>query len=384
MQNPTPSPNPTRQAKEKGKGKMVSLSRNSQQTNSTATPIPHPPPQEPKKLSIKERTIILQCEPVSYNKASEIVLRNNINAALLAAESTARIAECKKAYQNTIHLIATANQSARDIPKAAVEAALTKAGIKNFTTRLDLTKKKFLVHGISPEYINGREHPEWQPTDWKTPLPYLHIKHDIESYNTGLSIIESPRWLLKIDKVHDKTVNNTRHIKSSMVITLEGNQTANALHTAAMKKNGSAKIILYGKALHVEPYVDCNAATHCANCQQFGHHAITCRSQSKCRFCGKNHYSSEHACEKDGCTAKAKGCAHRPTKCLNCNNTGHWAGDRECPNYRQAQEIVHQNRQSQLEKKIQRFNLPTPPKASNNLSQQPQGHIIAPPDVMNE
>lgn len=190
-------------------------------------------------------------------------------------------------------------------------------------------------------------------------MPYQHIRSDIEGYNPGVTLLETPRWLLPIDRIHTKTQENIKKTKSSMVITVLGTPPVMELHELVVSGSKNTRISLYRVSLQVQPYIDCNAATHCTNCQQFGHHIIICRNQAKCRHCKGPHFSVKHTYYKTGCSVKGNGCAHFPTKCINCNATGHWAGDQSCPNMIEASEIVQCNKLSQLEKQIRLFN-PTP------------------------
>jgi hypothetical protein len=155
---------------------------------------------------------------------------------------------------------------------------------------------KFIVHGV--------------PLD-VTPEA---VRRDIESiYQRPMG--QTPRWLINPEKIASgKTA-------SSMVITLVGELT--------IKDLGVSSLSIANKNCRLEQYIQFNSATHCHNCQGWGHPKEKCRNATKCSHCSGDHHSSKHPCSTDGCRGGLR-CAHPPMICANCH-APHKATDSACP-----------------------------------------------------
>src|SRR5437588_605067 len=59
-------------------------------------------------------------------------------------------------------------------------------------------------------------------------------------------------------------------------------------------------------------------ATHCSNCQQFGHHSTKCPNPATCRWCTIRHSTGDHSCPTATCRVRGRPCSHLTVRCVNC------------------------------------------------------------------
>jgi len=148
--------------------------------------------------------------------------------------------------------------------------------------------------------------------DFDTEGGMASLKDEVETFNKGLKVVGSPRWL---------TSHSARETKrmGSVVI-------AFATEKEAMQATRS-RLYIAGSSVKTEKLLPFRADTQCSKCQRFGHPESKCRSTYKCRLCAENHPTDLHVCST--CSTRGKRCPHLVAKCCNCND-GHTADSKDC------------------------------------------------------
>ena len=79
----------------------------------------------------------------------------------------------------------------------------------------------------------------------------------------------------------------------------------------------------FGLSLSVQPYV--RKPTMCGKCSKWNHPTKACRSQTRCRYCGRNHLSQQ-------CLNKIRNGEEIEYNCVHCGGK-HSAGNSRCPQH---------------------------------------------------
>lgn len=159
---------------------------------------------------------------------------------------------------------------------------------------------KVIIHGIPTEEFGEGE-------------DLSSISEEISTFNNGLKVIGQPYWITPAE-------NRANQKAGSIVVAFETE--------AQAKQATSRKLIVAGRYLPTEKYLNFTPTTQCHRCQVFGHQESRCRWEAKCQFCAGPHSTKQHACSQ--CRAIGTKCVHLVPKCGNCNGA-HTADSNECP-----------------------------------------------------
>jgi hypothetical protein len=85
-------------------------------------------------------------------------------------------------------------------------------------------------------------------------------------------------------------------------------------------------LFIAGIRARVEYYRAYSTTTLCKKCSGLGYNPDTCKAKPRCKYCGKQHYSSSHYCRQ--CNSN-RPCSHIPAKCSNCPGA-HESGSTDC------------------------------------------------------
>src|SRR5260221_3885039 len=135
-------------------------------------------------------------------------------------------------------------------------------------------------------------------------MPPELLQTELTTFNPGLSLASTPRWLTKPDQRKEKKA-------SSVVIALVGNK--------AQEVAARTRLYAFSATLRIECKLRFGPSTQCAKCQQFGHHTTKCSSAATCRWCAGSHLTGAHTCPTSTCFTNGRPCTHTLAKCANCS-----------------------------------------------------------------
>lgn len=158
---------------------------------------------------------------------------------------------------------------------------------------------KVIIHGIPTAEFPTME-------DLRT------IPEEISTFNQGLKVIGQPYWITPEEK-------RGAQVAGSIVVAFETEEQARQ----AISKN----LIVAGRPLRAEKYMNIPATTQCNQCQGYGHISTKCRWDAKCQFCAGQHNTKQHVCTQ--CNIIGKKCVHLIPKCTNCGEA-HTADKETC------------------------------------------------------
>jgi hypothetical protein len=278
-------------------GKKKKAQRQQQENPKAATPKPY---------ASTDRKIIVHLgkTPEKPNQAATEALYK-VNAALTATEGFAKPPLALARISNNDNTITfTTAPYARNTDYEdklpTIEQAIMDLQPSN--SRIMQRWSKFILHGVPLSAT-----PE-------------SVRKDIEAiYQRPMG--QTPRWLINPERL------NSNKTASSMVITLIGELT--------IKDLGVSSFSIANKVCRLERYIQYNAATHCQNCQGWGHPKEMCKNPTRCCHCSGDHHSTKHPCDTEGCKGGLR-CPHPPMLCVNCH-APHKATDSACPSKAKAQ-----------------------------------------------
>jgi len=128
-----------------------------------------------------------------------------------------------------------------------------------------------------------------------TSLPLESLQQELTTYNPGLVMASTPRWLTKPEQRKDKKA-------SSVVIVLSGNK--------AQDVASRPRLFAFSATLRAERKLRFGPTTQCAKCQKFGHYTNKCNNPPACRWCSSPHLTGAHSCPTSTCSANG---LHVPT-----------------------------------------------------------------------
>jgi hypothetical protein len=156
---------------------------------------------------------------------------------------------------------------------------------------------KFLVHNVPTE------------ADLRA------IKTAIELTYPSLHLAQDPRWLVPEERRLNKT-------SSTIVISLIG--------AIDIKHLGTTSLAICNRMCRINAYFSWTPASHCNNCQGYGHHTKLCKADKPtCALCAQHHATWDHSYPIPTCRAGGA-CIHPPFKCASCG-AAHKANDPLCP-----------------------------------------------------
>jgi hypothetical protein len=141
-------------------------------------------------------------------------------------------------------------------------------------------------------------------------LDTTRLSDMITTYNSGIQVKGTPRWLKKPDP--------DCQTAGSVVLSV-----ATEAEKSECLENG---LFIAGVKARISVYRTFSAKTHCHRCQGYGHDPRTCRRPVTCRLCAGKHHTRDHTCP----ICHEKTCNHR--RCAHCNQE-HAAGSVECESH---------------------------------------------------
>ncbi len=231
------------------------------------------------------------------------VLRDRINEAF------------KNAKLATIPVLATITQS----EKGNTILTTTDQFKAEFLKKNELVWKEFFT------FQNSIQDSFWERVivhdipirDFNHELGMQALKEEIQTFNSGLSFLGSPKWITPREK-------REYQLSGSVILTFQSKEAAQALLR-------NKKIQVAGIQARIEKFQEKKPSFQCLKCLKFGHKS--CPTQ-RCIFCAENHRKTEHKCQK--CGVLGGKCEHLTPKCLNCGQR-HWADSPECELFRNLQ-----------------------------------------------
>lgn len=174
---------------------------------------------------------------------------------------------------------------------------------KNFAPHVIAMKDeawhKVIIHGVPTNEFGQNE-------------DLSSISEEISVFNNGLKIIGQPFWITPEE-------NRKKQQAGSIVVAFETE--------AQAKLATSRRLIIAGRYLLTDKYLNYSPTMQCNKCQAFGHPESRCRWDAKCQFCAGPHSTKQHACTQ--CKAVGHRCDHLVPKCGNCSGS-HSADNKDC------------------------------------------------------
>lgn len=245
------------------------------------------PAKEPQQLSVRSRQIVLlRAIGVPINP---LEVRNKINQAFINTKTIAGpvLATVQKAAtSNNIILTTTAQFNAEWL----LEHKAIWAPFLHFSTaQLNQPWYKVVVHGLPLKDDNSEDN-----------LP--NISPELSMYNPGFHPVGNPYWLTS------KAKRESGQSQGSAIVSFKTEEEA--------KRAISKGLFMFAMKSRVEKFEQIPFSTQCSHCLAYGHLAAKCTKSPNCKFCGKDHTSSQHLCTI--CSAKGKSCQHTILECSNC------------------------------------------------------------------
>ena len=255
----------------------------------TSSP-PAPPQAQAKEITRRERRLLIKRDGTPLT-SSTVAIRDSINTALQA--TLIQRVVCRP--DNNLTLITMETVKAASLSNKVSSFLHLIPGTT--TVRLDFPTVQILVHGL--------------PTDHSLP----DIAQELTTFNTGLALSRSPRWLTPDDRRASKRI-------STVVLTLTGSR--------ARDVASRTRLAAFSATFKVEHHLRFNRYTQCHGCHQFGHHTLRCPNTPRCRWCAGAHSTRDHTCPTSTCAAKSRPCPHTSLKCVACAGP-HEAHSAQCP-----------------------------------------------------
>src|SRR5205807_431107 len=164
------------------------------------------------------------------------------------------------------------------------------------TVHLDCPASQLLVHGI--------------PTSHSLAT----IVTELTTFNTGLTLIQQPRWL---------TSDNSRANKAASTVVISITSPKAPLFIGK-------RLAAFSSTYRTKHRLRFNSFTQCSNCHSFGHHSTKCNNPAACRWCTIRHSTGDHSCPTATCRIRSHLCSHSTRRCVNCGGP-HDAHSPTCP-----------------------------------------------------
>ena len=234
---PPPAPGPSSWAQVAKRARKPSTIPNKPPAPAPAAqPAAKQPPPPKKGITHRERCLIIKRDG-SPLTTSVVTVRDSINTALQA--TLIQRVVCRP--YNDITLITMDTVRASSLSSRVSQFLHLIPGTTSVL--LDDPTAQLLVHGI--------------PTTHSLDT----IAREITTFNSGLALSQRPRWLTSDDRRANKHV-------STVVITITGPK--------AQDFASATRLSAFSTTFKLERHLRFNQYTHCANCQQFGHHTLKC------------------------------------------------------------------------------------------------------------
>jgi hypothetical protein len=257
----------------------------------------------PAKITMSQRRIVINRTTKTPPNASPLQIRDIVNKSLINAKAPGNtlVAAVNCNSQGSLILITHEKCTSIDVLKykSQIYNDLIKVVKDIQAPKIDQKWGKVILHGVSISEFRGEE-------------GMSNLKHEIETFNPSTTLVTSPRWLTSPEKQIGKAF-------SSVVLAVQSLSEAEVI----IKKG----LLVYGRKLKAEKFLDMKPTDQCSKCQSFGHHSLRCSREPKCQICGANHETFLHKCNK--CNTTGKSCPHSTIRCANCGQN-HKANDPSC------------------------------------------------------
>src|SRR5258706_1392025 len=267
----------------------------------TGASAPPPPPAAPKRQQpntappVRPRRLLVKRDESPINK-TPMELRDDLNKALGSiAILSVQISRSSGGDTGNVSITLMENLLASKLyGKIGENLAIIPGAL---SLHLDSPIVQMVVHGVP------------------TSLPLESLQQELTTFNPGLVMASSPRWLTKPEQRKDKKA-------SSIVIALSGNK--------AQDVASRPRLFAFSATLRAERKLRFGPTTQCAKCQKFGHHTNKCNNPPACCSCSSFHLTAAHSSPTSTCSANGRPCSHTLAKCANCSGP-HESHFKDCP-----------------------------------------------------
>ena len=200
-----------------------------------------------------------------------------------------------------------------------MKQALEEMGLENFEFARDTKKVKIYVAMVP--LMKGGYGREWKIEDWQAVNSFDQMIADIEESNPGIHIEARPSWVGKLGIMKER-----KQTTAGLTILCEENS-----YVKEILMKDEPKMLIAGKKRFCRVWREKTGTSLCDKCCTVGHTLPECKGKPVCRWCRKEHLSTEHKCPIVDCPApKGVACMHCRRMCNLCESDAHYTGFREC------------------------------------------------------
>jgi hypothetical protein len=334
---------------------------------------PLPTTQILKSYPLKQRRIIVDNHgPAKLHPNYNILLDSTkkaicdtVNPSLRQAQSHASIVGIETRPNKPFNLLIQDGFSANDflpLHHHSIRRSLTSLVDPPFDLLPDKKLPSIIIHGIDPAMVfqasKGLSAPvtSWEVKDFHNDNLFLTLCEEIKACNSMYKFPKAPRWLTPIKDIHSNwhKDNEERKSRASIVIQAESISNISGYQTKPAQlptnTNFASTFFIFGRHCASSRYIDFDDSTQCTTCLQYGHHAARCPTldQTWCKFCAKDHHSTQHKCLNSNCTNQRKSCDHIPPLCYNYK-LPHESGFPECSMRQEQFSLMRKRRRDAFE-----------------------------------
>ena len=197
--------------------------------------------------------------------------------------------------------------------------AIKEMGIDEFEFVRDTKKVKVYV-AMVPLMKEGYGS-EWRMQDWQEVNSFDRMVADIEKSNPGIQVEARPSWVGKLNIMKER-----RQTTAGMILLCEENE-----YLKGILSRDEPKMLIAERKRFGRVWREKTDTSICDRCCTVGHTLPECKGKPVCRWCRKEHLSTEHKCPIVDCPApKGVSCMHCKRICNLCELDAHYTGFREC------------------------------------------------------
>src|SRR5437588_862635 len=270
-------------------------------------------PGPPKRM---ERTIVVHCTSETANDETNLLhMRDTINNILRHKKAPSKLTVSGIQWNRRGNLTLTTIDKFTE-EELSPYIGRIKEEVEKFDQEVAAVGKqetwtKVIVHKVDIEKFADTE------------VGMKSLKSELETFNEGLALASTPRYLTRPEKRMDK-------VHSSCVIAMKDQAYLNRL-----LRHG---IQIFGRQHRVIRYWAARPSDQCRLCQKFGHHYRHCLNAPVYGIWADPHHTTNtNACLN--CTSRT-GCEHKPAKCANCKGN-HRSNSKECEILQAIRNPVH-------------------------------------------
>lgn len=268
-----------------------------------------PSSSKPQKKTIQSRQLVLIAPKIQIPTFCPLQTRNKLNEAFTQAGVKKPVVLTVTTTMSKKNLLVTTNEDF-DGQYLIDNMKVWSGIIPHQSCQVNEPWHKVVIHGVPIQSFNDDRFGEM-------------VKHEIQTYNKGLSPIGQPYWLTPASRMQTQRAG-------TIVVAFATEREA----TTAIRN----RLYFAGRSLKVEALHRVAPSAQCKNCQGFGHLDARCRKKACCCLCAESHHTDQHVCSS--CSTKGKTCVHTLLKCANCDKT-HTANDPKCEVFRAIKDHPH-------------------------------------------